>query len=156
MALVKIKHPGAHCLWIRSVLPWGLTQKQRACSWLAYCSTKNEVGGKPLHVRHWLGAEPHLAKAACNSSSFLASCILSSAICAWSSAIWSLRSVESPSSLRRVFSNSCLCFSSLRRRSARKGRKRHGGSLNYLYKTKHYALVGHMDSLKEHHAHAHF
>jgi hypothetical protein len=81
---------------------------------------------------------------------------LSSAICAWSSAIWSLRSVESPSSLRRVFSNSCLCFSSLRRRSARKGRKGHGGSLNYLYETKHYVLVGHMDCLKGHHAHAHF
>lgn len=59
----------------------------------------------------------HLARAACSSSSFLASCILSSAICACSSAIWSCRSLESPSSFRRVFSNSCLCFSSRRRRS---------------------------------------
>lgn len=59
----------------------------------------------------------HLAKAACSSSSFLASCILSSAIWACSSAIWSCRSLESPSSFRRVFSNSCLCFSSRRRRS---------------------------------------
>lgn len=63
----------------------------------------------------------HLAKAACSSSSFLASCILSSAICACSSAIWSCRSLESPSSFRRVFSNSCLCFSSRRRRSEGEG-----------------------------------
>lgn len=65
----------------------------------------------------------HLASAACSSSSFFASCILSSAIWACSSAIWSLRSVESPSSFLRVFSSSCRCFSSRRRRSG-EGRDR--------------------------------
>lgn len=70
---------------------------------MAHTAASADRGRWPLHE---LMHGSYLAKAACSSSSFLASCILSSAIWACSSAIWSLRSVESPSSFRRVFSSS--------------------------------------------------
>lgn len=118
---LRIKHPGPHCRSEGSHHGFFCSRsREHAHGTLQH----QEQGRKPLYMQHWPVAGPHLAKAACNSSSFLASCILSSAICAWSSAIWSLRSVESPSSLRRVFSSSCRCFSSLRRRSDREGRRR--------------------------------
>lgn len=88
-----------------------------AASWHAENLSSGASGICVLDSRLTACPGPHLARAAWSSSSFLASCILSSAICACSSAIWSLRSVESPSSFRRVFSSSCRCFSSLRRRS---------------------------------------
>ena len=65
-------------------------------------------------------AASYLARAACSSSSFLASCILSSAICACSSAICSCKSLASPSSFLLSFSSSCRLFSSFFSRTAKK------------------------------------
>lgn len=62
----------------------------------------------------------YLVSALWRSSSFLASWARSSAIWVCSSAIWSFSSVESPSSLRRLFSNSWRPFSSFLRRSVSK------------------------------------
>lgn len=70
------------------------------------------------------GAEVNLASTACSSSSFLLSCTFISSIWAWSSAIWSCRSVVSASSLRLAFSSSCRVFSSFFKRSIQAERKR--------------------------------
>lgn len=85
-----------------------------------------------LDLRHSVENKPHsnfspkafavmadLARAPCSSSSFLANWILSSSICAWSSAIWSCRSVVSPSSFLLAFSSSWRVFSSFFKRSLR-------------------------------------
>lgn len=63
----------------------------------------------------------YLARAACSSSSFLASCAFRSAICAWSSAICSCRSFASPSSFLLTLSSSCLLFSSFFSRTEKEG-----------------------------------
>lgn len=63
----------------------------------------------------------YLDRAACSSSSFLASCAFRSAICAWSSAICSCRSFASPSSFLLTLSSSCLLFSSFFSRTEKEG-----------------------------------
>lgn len=68
--------------------------------------------------------ETDLASTAWSSSSFLLSCIFISSIWAWSSAIWSCRSVVSASSLRLAFSSSCRVFSSFFKRSTQAKKKK--------------------------------
>lgn len=76
-----------------------------------------------LRLKIW---KVNLASTAWSSSSFLLSCTFISSIWAWSSAIWSCRSVVSASSLRLAFSSSCRVFSSFFKRSmqAKKERKK--------------------------------
>lgn len=103
----------------------GLGDKKKT-PWDMMWMEKEKVKGEVLEA--WPGGASHemeacleeegacspgyLARAACSSSSFLASCILSSAICACRSAICSWKSLASPSSFRFIFSSSCRLFSS--------------------------------------------